>query len=192
MNKFVVYLAVALVGFSIGAATCYDCLKDRNVVEKVDTLYIEKPVSIGKDELAEGTKEVAPPKPTKEYVFVPLFVPDTDTVTVHDTVFVMAKRRYYYTESDGVAIWHSGLSSRIDSVEYTQRTYVINKVSEVKPMNILSAGLEAGYLHGFQMPFYLQYERKVNDWLSVYGRAEYELVGGQFGGRIGTRASLTF
>lgn len=133
MKKVVVCAIVAVVGFILGAGYSRMEVRKNGEDVRIDTVFIENKISVGKEELAENTTEIAPPKTIKETEDIN--IPETKGVEkiVKDTVYLSFPRQYYFTESNGVLIWHSGIQSRIDSLDYTERTYVIERSHQIEP-----------------------------------------------------------
>lgn len=184
MRKYLGYVLAAVIGVAIGCAVGYDTANHlgRGVEVKTDTLFVYDTVSFGRDELADATTEITPEVVT-EYIRVPEITIKREVV--HDTTFIVLPRQQYYTEKNGVHIWHSGVQSRIDSLDYVERHYVIKQVHIKKRPNTITAGVGAAYTGSFRLPVELRYTRAVNDWFAVYGFAEYDILHKQFGGGLG-------
>lgn len=133
MKRAALFVIVVILGFILGMGYGRMGVRKKGLDIKVDTVYVEKKVSYGKEDLAESTVEVAPPKTIKETEYV--YIPEVKVVEkiIKDTVFLSIPRQYYHTEKDGVLIWHSGIQSRIDSLDYTERTYVIERFHQIEP-----------------------------------------------------------
>lgn len=188
MKKVVVCAIVAVVGFILGAGYSRMEVRKNGEDVRIDTVFIENKISVSKEELAESTTEIAPPKTIKETEYI--YIPEVKVVEkiVKDTVFLSIPRQYYFTESNGVLIWHSGIQSRIDSLDYTERKYVIEKVSREKmKKNYLSLGAEVGYFNSLYSPIYLEYERMLHKNVGIYGKAIYDLPSQNKGAVIGVR-----
>lgn len=185
MKKFVPYLLVLIAGAVVGGWLCGRHFRKEVGVERVDTLYVYDTVRY----VAEDLKTVEVPVIKTEYIRVPEVMVKREVV--HDTVFVVLKRQQYYTERDGLHIWHSGVQSRIDSVDYVERSWVIQKAHLDKPKkNYLSVGAEAAYVGTFSLPIYIEYERMLHKNFSIYARGEYDVLTKTPGGRMGARAFI--
>lgn len=194
MKQILSYLIALVAGIAIGSALAYVGL-DKQETPKgelidTDTTLVENNVSFGKEELAESTKEIAPPKTIKETEYI--YIPEVKIVEkiIKDTVYLSFPRQYYFTEKNGVLIWHSGIQSRIDSLDYTERKYVIEKVYQKEKKNFLSLGMEANYNQAIRLPMQLEYERMINKWFSAYAYLEYEFVTRNYGIGAGVKASI--
>lgn len=159
------------------------------VIEKHDTIFVYDTIRYGKDELADATKKLPPPA-EPEYIYLPEYIVRTEVI--HDTTYIALQRQQYFTEMDDLCIWHSGVQSRIDSVDFVSRSYVIKQTYQKQKRNAISAGLEASYMDSFRLPFKAQYTRDINDWFAVYGFAEYDLMSKRFGGGIGGKVKFTW
>ena len=194
MKTFLKYVAIIAAGILIGTfvnrvISRYHSEDTGEMVIKKDTVFIYDTIRFSKDDLAGATTELPPPS-EPEYIYVPEVVIKTDVI--HDTTYVVLQRGQYYTEKDGLCIWHSGVQSRIDSVDYVSRSYVIKQTYQKQKRNAISAGLEASYMDSFRLPFKAQYTRDINDWFAVYGFAEYDLMSKRFGGGIGGKVKFTW
>ena len=121
-----------------------------------------------------------------ELVSVPIKVPETkieyvyvskaDTVWMHDTVWIKIPRQHYYSETDDVKIWHSGIDSRIDSLINIRETHTITKIcAEPWKRNSISAYGEVGYCNNLQLLVGAKYQYEAFKWMSLYADAGYDL-----------------
>ena len=191
MRKVLGYVLAAVIGVAIGCAAGYDAANhfNRNVEVQTDTVTVYDTVSFSRDDLADATTEITPDVVT-EYIRVPEIIIKREVV--HDTTYVVLPRQQYYTEKNGVHIWHSGVQSRIDSLDYVERHYVIKQTYIKKKQNTISAAVSAGYAGAFILPVELRYTREINDWFAVYGYAEYDILHKQFGGGLGGEFTLAW
>lgn len=194
MKQIFSYLITLIVGVVIGCALAY-VGREKTETPKgelidTDTTIVETQVSVGKEELAESTIEIAPPKTIKETEYI--YIPEVKVVEkiIRDTVFLSIPRQYYFTEKNGVLIWHSGIQSRIDSLDYMERKYVIEKTYQKEKKNLLSIGMEANYSQTIRLPLQLEYERMINKWFSTYAYVEYEFTTNNYGIGAGVKASI--
>lgn len=105
--------------------------------ERVDTLFIldtivsEKPVFVEKKVVEK----------------VPVPVPVSDTIEVHDTIYVYMNREQVHWQDSISDVYASGYDVQVDSVRHNIQTQVITKerdvVVKVKPK--WSIGVHAGY-----------------------------------------------
>lgn len=105
--------------------------------ESLDTLVIyetklvEKPVFVEKKVVEK----------------VPVLVPVSDTMVVHDTIYVYMDREQVHWQDSMSDVYASGYDVQVDSVRYNIQTQVITKerdvIVKVKPK--WSIGVHAGY-----------------------------------------------
>ena len=115
---------------------------------------------------------------------------DSTTIIYRDSVrYVTLPREYFYTNVDDVEIWHSGIDSRIDSLAVRRREMMITTREKPKK-NALGIGIEASYYSGLYIPAYIEYERMMKPWFSVYGRVGYNFPTLEYGVSLGVRMQL--
>jgi hypothetical protein len=124
-------------------------------------------------------------------VFIPA---DSVTIIYRDSIrYITLPRQNYYTKTEEVQIWHSGIDSTIDSLSLLfPMTSIVQteKVARNPKKHAIGIGIEANYNTTFNMPVQLEYTYNVKPWLSIYGYAEYELFRKQFGIGAGTKAFI--
>ena len=191
MKTFITTVLSIAIGFGIGilVLTTRPQNPTHPEYEKRDTVFVYDTVRYGKDELADATTEL-PPAPQPEYIYVPEIIIKKEVV--HDTTYIVLPRRQYYTEKEGLCIWHSGVQSRIDSVDYASRSYVIKPVPQKPKKNTVSVGMEVGYANAFRSPLYVQYERRIEDWFSVYAKVEHDLISRETGAHLGGKFNINW
>lgn len=184
MKKWHPYIILFIVGLVIGYFVCRQCSSngDKNRMIQRDTVVTYDTIHYTKTEI----KTVEVPKKEVEYVYIT----ERDTTIVYrDSVrYIALPKQCYHTKTSDVEIWHSGIESSIDSLNVFQKTLTITQTKAAK--NAVSLGIEAGYIGYFHAPVFLQYERRLRPWLSIYGKAEYDLSHKQFGGAIGAKAQI--
>ncbi len=115
---------------------------------------------------------------------------DSTTIIYRDNVrYVTLPREYFYTNVDDVEIWHSGIDSRIDSLAVRRKELMITTREKPKK-NALGFGIETSYYSGLYIPAYIEYERMMQPWLSVYGRVGYNFPTMEYGISLGVRMQL--
>lgn len=144
MKKYNIYIAIALfvIGVVIGI---WSCRKHYMRVEKDvqrDTTTFSDTSRYAKDEI--DTKELPNSKPDTVYIKVPYAVykdaedkkekdePDNkpDTVYIEKFVYLPVPRQHYFSKVKGVEIYHSGIDSTIDSLNYVTNTTNITNVTQ--------------------------------------------------------------
>ena len=110
-----------------------------------------------------------------EYVFI-------EKEAVRDTAmngipYVMLQRQYLMTEMNGVKIMHSGIGSRIDSVElYHPIRTVMPSVVRREKKHSLALGLGVAISTRPNVPITLEYDYMARPWLCVGGRVGYDII----------------
>jgi hypothetical protein len=157
-----------------------------------DTVVKYEKIPYSRLELAANTYKLDLPKTGKtELVFIP---EHSTTIIYRDSVrYVTYPRDYFYTSTNEVEIWYSGIDSTIDSLNVIQKTANITETyTPREKRNALSIGIEANYSYAFRMPLQAKYAYKLIPWLSVYSYAEYEPFAKQFGAGLGTEITIEF
>ncbi len=153
-----------------------------------DTVVVYDTMRYARLDLADKTKRLNIPKVGKlELVYM-----DTrsfDTIYRDSVRYVTMPREYFYTNVDGAEIWHSGIDSRIDSLAVRRREVMIT-TRERQKKNSLGFGIETSYYSAFYAPAYIEYERTVKPWFSVYGRFGYNFPTMEYGMSLGIRMKL--
>lgn len=126
MKKILIATAVLigtlLTGFIIGRS---DHFRDTSKMVQIDTTYVYDTVRYSKLQLEGDTYRLDIPRMNKVPVLIP--VEKTDTVIKENKVYVSMEREYRYTETEDVQIWHSGIDSRIDSLNVFRKDMVISQ-----------------------------------------------------------------
>lgn len=191
MKKYIPYLVIFLIGAFAGMwvhRQYYPCepteLIQRDTVVSYDTLRYSSL------ELVKNTYKLDVPRiGTSSLVFFP--IDKVDTVYKDKKVYIAMEREWRYTETDEVQIWHSGIDSRIDSLNVMRRTEIITEtVQDVMKRNYLSFGIEAGYSTIPHIPIYLQYDRMLHKNMGVYVRAFYDIPRLSYGVSVGAKVQV--
>ena len=185
MKRYNIYIAVALfvIGVLIGILTCrsYNRHEAKNLIQR-DTVVLHDTIHYTKEKIV--TKNVLVEKPCTTYIKV------TETIYKDSIQYIALPRQYYHTKTKDVEIWHSGVESSIDSLNVFRQTLTITERKIAK--NAISLGIEAGYIGTAYVPAYIQYERKPKQWLSIYGKVQYDIVSQQWGVIAGTKVQIQF
>ena len=186
MKKYNIYIAIALfvIGLLIGILSCrsYNRHEAKNLIQR-DTVILYDTIHYTKTEI----KTIEVPKKEKPEV---VYIQVTDTIYRDSIVYVVLPKKHYYTTTKDVEIWHSGVESSIDSLNVFRQTLAITERKIAK--NAISLGIEAGYIGTAYVPAYIQYERKPKQWLSIYGKVQYDIVSHQWGVMAGTKVQIQF
>ena len=136
-----------------------------------DTVIVRDTMRYSRLELALNTTPLKIDKITiPELVYIPEY--QLDTIYQDSIRYVTLPRQYYFTKTEDAEIWHSGVDSRIDSLNVFRQTKVITQ--SVTKRNTLSLGMDLGYSCRAHIPIYLQYEYKLHRNVVAYGRIFYD------------------
>lgn len=193
MRKYIPYVCIFVIGAAIGMLLCRRYHVKRNFEEvQRDTVVRYDTVRYSRIDLSSKTQKLNVPKvSTSEFVIMP---EKSVSIVYRDSIrYVTLPRQHYFTETGDVQIWHSGIDSRIDSLNVMRQTQQITETVRIKEKkNHLSLGIEANYLQGISVPVKIQYTRDITRHFAVYGYAERDLALRQWGVGIGTKVSIGF
>ena len=191
MKKFRQYIVIFILGIVIGAL-CRGYYARDEVTMQRDTVTVYKTIQYSRLELQDKTIRLQVPDiHVRPMVFVPA---DSVSIIYRDSIrYITLPRQNYYTKTEEVQIWHSGIDSTIDSLSlFFPMTSIVQteRVERKQRKHAIGIGIEANYNTTLNMPVQLEYTYYVNPWLSVYGYAEYELFRKQFGVGAGTQMTI--
>lgn len=178
IKKYLYYLLSFIVGIGVGMLLCLipssKRIGEKDVLVKTETIVKEVVKAYTPLELKKNTIKLNVPKVgTKEYVILP---PDTNIIYRDSVRYVTLPREYFYTKQDDVEIWHSGIDSRIDSLQYKARQVTITDTYRRKDFrHELGIYAQAGYNRGFAAPVGVQYLYKPVNWFGIGGNIEYDI-----------------
>ena len=155
-----------------------------------DTVYVYKYKSYSHVDLKGSTYKLdVPVVGVPDIIFIR---EDSTAIEYRDSIrYITAPREFFYTMTPEVEIWHSGIGSRIDSLNVrVQNSVITNKIVPKEKKHGFSLGVEVAYLDAFSFPVQLEYSYKMSRFLSVYGYAEYELTRSRMGAGLGVRVGL--
>ena len=191
MKKNIIIGALLLViGIVSGVILCRKFHHGKVEVIQKDTIVMHDTIRYSRLALDYETLKLDLPQiGKKEYVFI---VEDSTTIIYRDSIrYVTALRDFFYTRTPEVEIWHSGIDSRIDSLNvYRSSSVITQTISRKERLHEISAGLELNYSDALRMPFQVEYSYILKPWMSIYGYAEYELFTKQFGIGAGAKVSI--
>lgn len=187
MKKYIPYILVLVVGFVIGILCRPEHIREESI--RVDTTFVYDTIKYSRLELAMNTYKLKVPKVDKnKCVYVPS---DSISVVYKESIkYVMMPREYFYTEADGVKIWHSGIDSTIDSLNVERKTAYITTTKTIRHKNRLSFGMEASYSTIPYIPIYLEYGRMLHKNASFYARVLYDIPSQSYGFGLGAKVSI--
>ena len=182
--KKIVWSLIAIVAIGVAAGSLFNVIfpKKAKVIEKIDTMYVYKTVTIEKPVLKE-TKVVDT-----------ILVAIRDTVVKNDTTYIALPRESKTYGDDRFTAVVSGYKPSLDRLDiYIERQtvtkYLIPEPKKPK-MNYLALGTEVAYVGGLSIPIYLEYERLLHKNVGIYGKVMYDLPTKDIGAGIGVRAKF--
>ena len=191
MKKYLLYIVIFLIGVLAGmwAHRQYH-FRDITEMSQNDTIVVFDTMKYSRLYLATNSYRLDVPNiGIPEVVYIPY---DSTTIIYRDSIrYVKVPRQFFYTRTNEAEIFHSGIDSRIDSLNvYLKNTSITHVVKSREKKHSIGIGIEANYSASFNMPVQLEYSYMVKPWMSLYGYAEYELFRKQFGIGAGTRISI--
>lgn len=191
-KNIIIGVLLLVIGIVSGVILCRKFHHDKVEVVQKDTVVMHDTIRYSRLALDYETVKLDLPKiGKKEYVFI---VEDSTTIIYRDSIrYVTALRDFFYTRTPEVEIWHSGIDSRIDSLNvYRSSSVITQTISRKERLHEISAGLELNYSDALRMPFQVEYSYMLNPWMSMYGYAEYELFTKQFGIGAGMKILISW
>lgn len=192
MKKYIPYLVIFLIGALAGmwAHRQYHFrgttnMSQNDTIVRLDTIKYSKLELIGKNYRLD-----IPKISRKELVYIPS---DSVSIIYRDSIrYVTLPRQYFFTETEDAQIFHSGIDSRIDSLNVFHKTKTVTQTvtKAVTKRHELSLGIEANYFMALSTPIKLKYTYHAVPWFSVYGYAEHDLLSREFG--VGAGTSIDF
>ena len=190
MKRDIIYGALLLIlGFVIGILCRPKHFRGEVEMVQADTIVRLDTIKYSKLELIGKNYKLDLPKiKSPSLVYIPA---DSTTIIYRDSVrYVTYPREYFHTSVDNVEIWHSGIDSTIDSLNVFNKTQTITRASTKSRKNSIGIGIETSYIGGLSTPVYIEYERKIKPWVSVYGQIARDLPTEQWGIGIGLKMQL--
>lgn len=130
LRDIAIFLAMLVVCFFAGRWSKPE--KENEIVERRDTVWVRDTLVIDK------------PVYIKKTVLDTMLVPVRDTISMHDTTFVVLERTQKEYAGDDYKAWVSGYEPSLDRIEVFPKTaYITNTV--VKPVKKWGIGIQAGY-----------------------------------------------
>lgn len=191
-KNIIIGVSLLVIGIVGGVFLCRAFHHDKVEVVQKDTIVMHDTIRYSRLALDYETVKLDLPKiGKKEYVFI---VEDSTTIIYRDSIrYVTALREFFYTRTPEVEIWHSGIDSRIDSLNvYRSSSVITQTISRKERLHEISAGLELSYSDALRMPFQVEYSYMLKPWMSMYGYAEYELFTKQFGIGAGMKIQISW
>ena len=155
----------------------------RNMDVQRDTVEKKVYVSYNGMDLKKNTYEMKLPEFGKLRAPLYFYVPkDSVRVEYRDTgktrtEYIVLPRKAYHTKMKDINIWHSGVDSQIDSVQfqYTNQTITEQRIRKDWKHEVRMTA-SAGYCQSFQFPLSVEYCYYPKRWIGVGGRVEHDLL----------------
>ena len=190
MKKYLPYLLFLILGFVIGILCRPNHFRDATKMLQNDTIVRLDTIKYSRFELVRNTYELEIPKISRlELVYIPA---DSTTIIYRDSIrYVTLPRQYFFTSTDDVEIWHSGIDSTIDSLNVVRKTREITKATQsVTNRNALGIGFEMNYTSYPYIPIYLEYSYLLHRNVEFYARLLYDLPSHEVGVGLGAKVSI--
>lgn len=183
MTERATHILQHLVTFLMGAGaamclclTCNPRVGGKDVLVQSDTIVKYETLHYSRLELAKNTIKLNVPKiSTRELVFIE--ITSLDTIYRDSVRYVTLPRENYYTKVDDAEIWHSGVSSHIDSLNVFRRDVVVTDVYKRNDwkheINIYAS---AGYGGVPRLPIGADYTYYPKRWIGFGGKVEYDVL----------------
>ena len=171
MRKYILLLAILIVGMLIGMGISRTYYVQREMDVQRDTIFVHDTIAYTKQVLAERTKIVH--RKDTEYVYVRL----TDTIYRDGVRYVTLPRQHYRTRVKEAEIFHSGIESRIDSLNIFTTTANITetKFAKEKKHSFTLYG-SVGWIDRLRLPVGGKYLYSVYPWWKVGGKVEHDFA----------------
>ena len=191
MKRDIIYGALLLIlSFVIGILCRPILFRDATKMIQNDTIVKYEVRYYSKMDLQNRTIELDVPDIGKrEYVF---FTEEKIKEVYIDSIrYIAAPRQYYFTSTDDVKIWHSGIDSTIDSLNVVRKTQEITKSTQtVTNRNALAIGLDMNYSGRPDIPIYLEYSYLLHRNVEMSARLQYDLLSQKIGFGLGAKVSI--
>lgn len=185
MKKYLLYIIIFLIGILAGMWGCRSYYVQREADVQRDTFFVRDTFEYTREKLVENTKVVH--QKDTEYIYIEV----RDTVEKEKKVYVPMPRQHYHTRVKDAEIFHSGIESRIDSLNIFSTTANITQTYMPKvKKNYLALGIEANYIGGPHIPIYLQYSRMLHPNVEIYSKVIYDLPMRLWGVGLGTNVQF--
>lgn len=146
MRNSITYCILCVI---LGAVIGWLCreyhFRDATKMLQRDTVVRYEKIPYSRIELAANTYKLELPKiDKKELVFIP---EHSTTIIYRDSVrYVTLPRNFYFTKVEDAEIWHSGIDSRIDSVNVFRRSIsVTESFTPAQRHKRWGIGIQVGY-----------------------------------------------
>ena len=179
MKKFLYYLVTFLIGAGAAMCLCLTCnprVGSKDVLVQSDTIVKYETLHYSRLELAKNTIKLDVPKiSVRELVFIE--ESSLDTIYRDRVRYVTLPRENYYTKVGDAEIWHSGVGSRIDSLNVFRKDVVVNDVYKRRGWkHEISIYASAGYCGVPRVPLGIEYAYYPKKWIGFGGKIEHDML----------------
>lgn len=190
MKPIYTYVLLIVVGILLGSGVCRNYYVKIAPDVKRDTTYIYEKVPYSRLDLGKMSVQLSIPEVNvPNIVFMQI---DSTTIIYKDSVrYVVLPRQYYFTSTEDVEIWHSGIDSTIDSLNVVRKAAnITNTYKPKEKKNYLAIGVEAGWCVKPYTPIYLEYSRMLHKNIVFNAGVFRDLVREENGMRVGIKAQI--
>lgn len=171
------HLVTFLIGAGAAMCLCLTCnprVGGKDALVQSDTIVKYETLHYSRLELAKNTIKLDVPKvSTKELVFIE--ESSLDTIYIDSVRYVTLPRENYYTKVGDAEIWHSGIGSRIDSLNVFRKDVVVTDVYKRKDWkHEISIYASAGYCGVPRVPIGIEYAYYPKKWIGFGGKIEHD------------------
>lgn len=194
MKDWQKHLVTFLIGAGAAMCLCLTCnprVGGKDALVQSDTIVKYETLHYSRLELAKNTIKLDVPKiSARDYVCVRS---DSTTIIYKDSVrYVTLPRENYYTKVGDAEIWHSGISSRIDSLNIFKKDVVVTDTYKRQIKNEVYAYGSVGYVDKFRMPIGVGYMRHPKNWIGFGVRIEHDVVSNRTGAYADLRLRISW
>ena len=187
MKKYIPHIVILIIGIVIGAL----CREHhfRNIVDNPqrDTIFVRDTFEYTREVLSQSTKVVH--QKDTEYIYIEV----RDTVEKEKKVYVPMPRQFYHTRVKDAEIFHSGIESRIDSLNIFSTTANITQTYLPKEKkHFITIYGSIGYMDVLRMPVGAKYLYRPIPWWGVGAKVEHDLALDVTGAYVTTEITFGF
>lgn len=177
MKDWQKHLVTFLIGAGAAMCLCLTCnprVGGKDALVQSDTIVKYETLHYSRLELERKTIKLDVPKVgTRELVFIE--ETSLDTIYRDSVRYVTLPREFYYTKLPDAEIWHSGVDSRIDSLNVFRRDVVVTDVYKRKDWkHEISIYASAGYCGQPRVPIGIEYAYYPKKWIGLGGKIEHD------------------
>ena len=190
MKPIYTYVLLIVVGILLGIGVCRNYYVKIAPDVKRDTTYIYEKVPYSRLDLGKMSVQLSIPEVNvPNIVFMQI---DSTTIIYKDSVrYVVLPRQYYFTSTEDVEIWHSGIDSTIDSLNVVRKAAnITNTYKPKEKKNYLAVGMDVSWCVKPSIPIYLEYTRMLHRNVALRAGVFHDLAIQETGFRVGVNANI--